>query len=60
MLVPEIGAVLDWLASRNGVTIVRMSGSGTTCFALFNGEEERDKAAAACPSNWWHLASFLR
>ena len=59
-LVPEIGEVLDWLSLREGVTVARMSGSGATCFALFDSEGNRDKAAAACPSNWWHLASFLR
>lgn len=59
-LVPEIGEILDWLALQDGVTLARMSGSGATCFALFESEEKRDEAAAACPSNWWHLASFLR
>jgi 4-diphosphocytidyl-2-C-methyl-D-erythritol kinase len=37
-----------------------MSGSGATCFALFDDEGARDEAAAACPANWWHLASNLR
>jgi 4-diphosphocytidyl-2-C-methyl-D-erythritol kinase len=59
-LVPEIGNVLDWLAGRAGAHFVRMSGSGATCFALFDGEATRDGAAAACPPNWWHLASNLR
>jgi len=27
---------------------------------LFNDETARDQAAAACPPDWWHLASFLR
>lgn len=59
-LVPEIGEVLDWLAARSGAKFVRMSGSGATCFALFDDEGVRDSAVAACPPNWWHLASFLR
>ncbi len=59
-LVPEIGALLDWLATRDGVTIARMSGSGATCFALFGDEQARDRAAAVCPGKWWHLATFLR
>lgn len=59
-LVPEIGDVLDWLAARPGTRLARMSGSGATCFALFDDEDSRDAAAAACPSNWWNLASFLR
>jgi 4-diphosphocytidyl-2-C-methyl-D-erythritol kinase len=59
-LVPQIGHVLSWLGSRNGADIVRMSGSGATCFGLFESEEARDNAVAACPSNWWHLATVLR
>ncbi|MFN7054566.1 4-(cytidine 5'-diphospho)-2-C-methyl-D-erythritol kinase [Hyphomonas sp.] len=35
-LVPEIGEVLDWLGLQPGVRLVRMSGSGATCFALFD------------------------
>jgi 4-diphosphocytidyl-2-C-methyl-D-erythritol kinase len=34
-LVPEISALLDWLGRQPGVRLVRMSGSGATCFALF-------------------------
>lgn len=59
-MVPEIGAVLDWLTGQAGVTVARMSGSGATCFALFESEETRDAAAAACHPRWWHMASFLR
>lgn len=59
-LVPEVGDVLDWLKAREGANFVRMSGSGATCFALFDSEQQRDEAVAACPAEWWHLASFLR
>ena len=59
-LVPEIGDVLDWLAAQDGTEFVRMSGSGATCFALFDDGAARDAAATACPASWWHLASYLR
>jgi 4-diphosphocytidyl-2-C-methyl-D-erythritol kinase len=59
-LVPQIEAVLAWLGTRPGATFVRMSGSGATCFALFDDEEARDAAAAAVPREWWRLATFLR
>jgi 4-diphosphocytidyl-2-C-methyl-D-erythritol kinase len=59
-LVPVIGEVLNWLKGQGGTTLVRMSGSGATCFALFDSESERDAAASICPPNWWHLATFLR
>ena len=59
-LVPQIGAVLAWLAAQAGATFVRMSGSGATCFALFESEEARDSAADAVPREWWRLATYLR
>lgn len=59
-LVPQIETVLTWLSDQPGASFVRMSGSGATCFALFDNEEVRDEAAALVPSEWWHLASFLR
>lgn len=56
-LAPVIGEVLDSLggASRRG-----MSGSGATCFGLYQDEGSRDRAAAALPKAWWRLASRLR
>jgi len=59
-LVPQIKTVLSLLAVRPGVTFTRMSGSGATCFALFDSEEARDAAADAVPREWWRLATFLR
>lgn len=59
-LVPQIADVLAWLGEQNGATFVRMSGSGATCFALFDGDAARDAAAVAVPGHWWHLASHLR
>lgn len=59
-LVPQIGSVLAWLGTQAGAEFVRMSGSGATCFALFESEEKRDAAADAVPREWWRLATFLR
>ena len=59
-LVPEIGDVLDWLKRCEGATFVRMSGSGATCFALFEDEGARDLAEESVPEGWWRLATFLR
>jgi 4-diphosphocytidyl-2-C-methyl-D-erythritol kinase len=59
-LVPQIEAVLAWLALRPGAEFVRMSGSGATCFGLFASEQARDQAADAVPREWWRLATFLR
>jgi 4-diphosphocytidyl-2-C-methyl-D-erythritol kinase len=59
-LVPQIETVLAFLGTRPGATFVRMSGSGATCFALFESEGARDHAAASVPREWWHLATSLR
>lgn len=59
-LVPLVGAVLAWLGVQAGAEVVRMTGSGATCFALFDSEEARDRSAVAVPREWWRLASFLR
>jgi 4-diphosphocytidyl-2-C-methyl-D-erythritol kinase len=60
---PAIADVLDVLSARGGTTLVRMSGSGATCFALFDKPAARDAAAAhvaAARPDWWHLATTLR
>jgi len=59
-LVPQIETVLAWLAARPGATFTRMSGSGATCFALFESEEARDAATDAVPREWWRLPTVLR
>jgi 4-diphosphocytidyl-2-C-methyl-D-erythritol kinase len=59
-LVPQIETVLAWLSAQRGSTIVRMSGSGATCFAFFANEQARDDAAELVPREWWRLATFLR
>lgn len=58
-LVPQIGEVLAALRAT-GAWLVRMSGSGATCFALFDDTAARDAAQAAMPGAWWTLAGALR
>ncbi len=57
-LVPQIAEVLA--ALRDGSKLARMSGSGATCFALYDSESARDAAAAALPPEWWRMAGKLR
>jgi len=59
-LVPQIEAVLAWLGTRPGANFIRMSGSGATCFALFESEAARDVAAQQVPREWWRLPTYLR
>jgi len=59
-LVPEIGAVLQALA---GARIARMSGSGATCFGLYDNEAAREAAAARISvekPGWWLSQTRLR
>lgn len=60
---PEIGAVLAALENIPSAQFVRMSGSGATCFALFDAIEVRDAAAQAIAEDhggWWTMRSALR
>jgi 4-diphosphocytidyl-2-C-methyl-D-erythritol kinase len=59
-LAPQVETVLAWLSAQRGAELVRMSGSGATCFALFESERARDDAAELVPREWWNLATFLR
>lgn len=59
-IVPQIGGILAWLAAQRGAEFVRMSGSGATCFALFESDAARDHAAVAVPREWWCKATRLR
>ena len=58
-LCPVIADVLAALQATNP-WLARMSGSGATCFALFDTAEGRDAATAAMPSEWWTMAGRLR
>lgn len=46
-LMPEIAQVLDALAGQPGCLLARMTGSGATCFGLFDGAQRLAAAAAA-------------
>jgi 4-diphosphocytidyl-2-C-methyl-D-erythritol kinase len=59
-IAPVIAEVLALLRRQQGVTMAGMSGSGATCFALFETAEARDRAGDAVPNPWWRLASRLR
>ena len=62
-IAPVIRDVLENLARMSGASLVRMSGSGATCFALFADEASRDLARRAIAAEhplWWQLATRLR
>ena len=59
-LAPVIAEVRTLLDAAQGTLLSRMSGSGATCFALFETPEARDTAATAAQAkDWWILATKL-
>jgi 4-diphosphocytidyl-2-C-methyl-D-erythritol kinase len=59
---PVVGDVLSALRDLTGVRLVRMSGSGATCFALFDSDAEAQAAGQALQSShpqWWVHAGTL-
>lgn len=59
---PVVGEVLSTLRNSTGARLVRMSGSGATCFALFDSDAEAHAAGQALQSGhpqWWVHAGTL-
>lgn len=62
-LVPEIGALVAALKRLPGVRLARMSGSGASCFALFETPRTLAQGAAAIAERWpgyWCLKTALK
>jgi 4-diphosphocytidyl-2-C-methyl-D-erythritol kinase len=58
---PVIGAVLTALQATSGCLLARMSGSGATCYGLYNDIGAAQDAANALPDQtWWRWAGPLR
>ena len=60
---PAVGETLTALGALPGARLVRMSGSGATCFALFDTGEAAIEAAATLRErrpNWWVEASAVQ
>lgn len=61
-LAPDVARVLDELAQTQKVLLARMSGSGSTCFALYPTMKAAHIAAyeiGAAHPNWWCRATQL-
>lgn len=62
VIAPVIGEVLDALTAQSGTILVRMSGSGATCFALFDQASDCRAAARVVAHDhpeWWCLETAL-
>ncbi len=61
-LVPEIAFVLEALNAQAGCRLARMSGSGATCFGLFDDSTARDAAESVLKNRhpgWWIRSGML-
>src|ERR1700682_2417957 len=61
-LQPVIGEALSALSATNGAWLARMSGSGATCFAIFENTPEAQRAAQKIQQDhpqWWVHAGVL-
>lgn len=56
---PEVAAVLAFLRETDGLLHAAMSGSGATCFALYEHTELAERAAARVPAGWWRHCGRL-
>lgn len=58
-LAPPVGQVLEALG-RTGARHAAMSGSGATCFALYDSPELARRASLSLPAAWWrHTGGFI-
>lgn len=59
---PVIGDVLSALSATNGAWLARMSGSGATCFAIFENTADAQRASQKIQRDhpqWWVHAGIL-
>jgi len=59
---PVVAEVLAMLGRQSGARLARMSGSGATCFALFDDEDHRKAAAEVVRTtrpHWWVMETEI-
>ncbi len=62
-VVPDVDNVLNALNAHNGCRLARMSGSGATCFGIFDTARDARLAAKDIQDDnpdWWVQAGFLK
>jgi 4-diphosphocytidyl-2-C-methyl-D-erythritol kinase len=61
-ILPEVSVILNAIAKTQNCILARMSGSGATCFGLFNSEIDAIKARKQLKKinqNWWIKETLL-
>lgn len=59
-IAPEIDVTLDMIEQQDGCMLSRMSGSGATCFGIFQNQDQAQKAAVEISQSqpkWWVRAT---
>jgi 4-diphosphocytidyl-2-C-methyl-D-erythritol kinase len=56
---PAITEVLAFLRNSRGARYAAMSGSGATCFALYDSPDAAHRASVSMPPAWWRHAGTL-
>ena len=56
-LVPDIAHILEFLKSTKGNLFARMTGTGSTCFAVYENIDDATNAATQVPDNYWKLVA---
>lgn len=62
-LVPEIFDVIEMLLRQKECSLARMSGSGATCFGIFDHAQSAQKAAnaiSAAHPHWWVKSALIQ
>jgi 4-diphosphocytidyl-2-C-methyl-D-erythritol kinase len=55
---PAIAEVLAFLRNSRGARYAAMSGSGATCFALYDSPDAAQRASVSMPPAWWRHAGM--
>ncbi|GFZ89069.1 4-diphosphocytidyl-2-C-methyl-D-erythritol kinase [Rickettsiales bacterium] len=58
-IAPEINEVISALQQQEGCKLARMSGSGATCFGIFEDSAQLQKAAENMNSKWWSKTATI-
>jgi len=58
-LQPAVAEVLGFLRQGGEARHAAMSGSGATCYGLYDTIAAARRAAASVPKNWWHHAGVF-
>ncbi|NNF80398.1 MAG: 4-(cytidine 5'-diphospho)-2-C-methyl-D-erythritol kinase [Rhizobiales bacterium] len=62
-IAPEVGHALEALSADQNCRLARMSGSGATCFGLFDTSDEADEFAARLTrqqTGWWVVSTIFQ